>query len=157
MITQYRPRLRIWLTLGFAATIVACEDGTSPASSGEGNPVAFAGGQFEDFTPISGSAACVAPPALIGGFGTYQPFILPEGYSQTILATEIADFFPVAGASGDVPDMLVLNETGPQAGRYLYRTHEVGSNGAVTVTDLQTGSTALVDRQSHYEALDGIV
>ena len=53
--------------------------------------------------------------------------------------------------------MLVLNETGPEAGRYLYRTHEVGSNGAVTVTDLRTGRTSLVDQQPHYEALDGIV
>ena len=53
--------------------------------------------------------------------------------------------------------MLVLNETGPQAGRFLYRTHETGVNGAVTVTDLKTGKTSLVDQQSHYEALDGIV
>ena len=30
MITPYRPRLRIWLTLGFAATVVACEDGIIP-------------------------------------------------------------------------------------------------------------------------------
>ena len=52
--------------------------------------------------------------------------------------------------------MITLNETGPQAGRYLYRTHEVGSNGAVTVTDLWTGTTTLVTQQSHYEALDGI-
>ena len=43
------------------------------ASSGKGK------GQFGNFTPISGSAACVAPPATIGGFGTYQPFVLPEG------------------------------------------------------------------------------
>jgi hypothetical protein len=154
---MYRPRLGVWLTLGFAATVVACEDGTSPAGIGESDPVAFAAGQFEDFTPISGSAACVAPPSTIGGFGTYQPFLLPEGHSQTILATQIGDFGPVAGTGADLPDMLVLNETGPQAGRYLYRTHEVGSNGAVTVTDLLTGSTALVDQQSHYESLDGIV
>jgi secreted PhoX family phosphatase len=53
--------------------------------------------------------------------------------------------------------MIVANETGPEAGRYLYRTHEVGSNGAVTVTDLVTGQTSLVDQQPHYEALDGIV
>jgi secreted PhoX family phosphatase len=53
--------------------------------------------------------------------------------------------------------MNTLNENGPQAGRFLYRTHEVGSNGAVTVTDLWTGITTLVDQKSHYEALDGIV
>jgi secreted PhoX family phosphatase len=33
----------------------------------------------------------------------------------------------------------------------------VGSNGAVTVTDLWTGATTLADQQPHYEALDGIV
>jgi len=63
----------------------------------------------------------------------------------------------VAGSGGDLPDMVTLNETGPQAGRFLYRTHEVGSNGAVTVYDRQTGIVTLVDQQPHYEALDGIV
>jgi len=63
----------------------------------------------------------------------------------------------VAGASANLPDMNTLNETGPQAGRFLYRTHEVSSNGAVTVTDLWTGVTTLVAKQSHYEGLDGIV
>ena len=38
-----------------------------------------------------------------------------------------------APTGADLPDMLVLNEGGPDAGRFLYRTHEVGSNGAVTV------------------------
>lgn len=159
MISPDRSHFSLLLILGFAATTMACEEGASPAGIGEDNPPALAGGggRFEDFTPIPGSAACVAPPATLGGFATYQPFLLPDGYSQSILATQIADFGPVAGTSGDLPDMVTLNETGPQAGRYLYRTHEVGSNGAVTVTDLLTGATTLVDRQSHYEALDGIV
>jgi hypothetical protein len=52
--------------------------------------------------------------------------------------------------------MNTLNETGPHAGRFLYRTHETGSNGAVTVLDLRTGVVSLVDQASHYEALDGI-
>jgi hypothetical protein len=77
--------------------------------------------------------------------------------TQIILFDEVGDFAPVAGASGNLPDMNTMNETGPNAGRYLYRTHEVGSNGAVTVTDLWTGITTLVDKKSHYEALDGIV
>jgi secreted PhoX family phosphatase len=99
----------------------------------------------------------VAPPATAAGFASYQPFALPDGFKQTILATEIGDFRPVAGPGADLPDMMVLNETGPKAGRYLYRTHEVGSNGAVTVTDLVTGRTSLVDQKQHYESLDGIV
>jgi hypothetical protein len=114
-------------------------------------------GTFSDFDPLSSSASCVTPPATLAGFATYGPFILPGGYDQNILLDEVTDFVPVAGSGANLPDMNTLNETGPHAGRYLYRTHEVGSNGAVTVTDLWTGITTLVDKQSHYEALDGIV
>ena len=46
-----------------------------------------------------------------------QPLVLPDGYQQTIIASE-----PSYGGN---PDMNTLNETGPQAGRYLYQTHEV--------------------------------
>jgi hypothetical protein len=53
--------------------------------------------------------------------------------------------------------MLTFNETGPDAGRYLYRTHETGTNGALSVTDIQTGQTRIAAQASHYEALDGIV
>ena len=49
---------------------------------------------------------------------------------------EVTDFAPVAGSGANNVDMMTLNETGPQAGRYMYRTHEVASNGAVTMTDL---------------------
>ena len=160
MIRTFRHQRAVWASLGLAATVAACTDGTTPTNLLAPTGLAFAagaGGQFEDFTPISGSAACVAPPSTQAGFASYQPFVLPSGYKQTILATEIEDFRPVAGLGGDLPDMMVLNETGPQAGRFLYRTHEVGSNGAVTVTDLVTGVTSLVDQQPHYEALDGIV
>ena len=45
-------------------------------------------GQFGDFTAIAGSAACSAPPALLAGFTTYEPFVLPAGYAQRIVATK---------------------------------------------------------------------
>lgn len=114
-------------------------------------------GTFSDFEPLTGSASCVTPPATLAGFGAYQPFVLPDGYSQDIKWDEVSDFAPVAGSGANLPDMNTLNETGSQAGRYLYRTHEVSSNGAVTVTDLETGVTTLVAQQPHYEGLDGIV
>ena len=114
-------------------------------------------GSFSNFEPISASAVCVAPPVTLFDFGTYKPFVIADGYTQAILADEIGDFAPVAGAGGNLPDMVTLNETGPHSGRYLYLTHEVSSNGAVTVLDLLTGVSTLVDQQSHYEALDGIV
>ena len=160
MMLRFRTRPAALASFGVVAMVTACQDGMAPVAPDTGPTLVAAsslGQQFEDFTPIAGSATCIAPPSTANGFASYQPFVLPEGYSQTILATELADFRPVAGSGGDLPDMLVLNETGPQAGRFLYRTHEVGSNGAVTVTDLNTGKTSLVDQQSHYEALDGIV
>ena len=111
---------------------------------------------FGSFDAISGSAQCVAPPASAAGFASYEPFVVPAGYSQRIVASQLDDFTPVAGAGGDLPDMNTLNETGPFAGRFMYRTHEVGSNGAVTVTDLWTGATRLVTQSPDYNRLDGI-
>jgi hypothetical protein len=147
--------------LFLALASAACSDPVSMSRDLQSLPpgagATYAPGQFGDFGPISGSAACVAPPSLLADFATYEPFVLPTGYTQRIVSTELADWQPLAGAGADLPDMMTLNETGPQAGRYLYRTHEVGSNGAVTVTDLWTGATALADQQSHYESLDGIV
>jgi secreted PhoX family phosphatase len=95
------------------------------------------------FDPLSSSAPCTA------GGNASQPFVLPDGFSQTIVASEPQ--FP------DVPDMNTLNENGPQAGRFLYRTHETGSNGAVSVTDLWTGLTRILVQSPGFGRLDGIV
>ncbi len=57
----------------------------------------------------------------------------------------------------DLPDMNVQNETGPRAGRLLYRTHETTTNSAVTVTDLSTLATSLVAQRADWERFDGIV
>jgi hypothetical protein len=140
----------------------ACQD--TPSQPLEPEAIALfsrvgddSGRDFGDFEPLQGSATCVAPPATLAGFESYQPFLLPAGFQQDIVADEIGDFGPVAGTGADLPDMNTLNETGPYANRFLYRTHETGSNGAVTVLDLKTGVVSLVDQAQHYEALDGIV
>ena len=99
-------------------------------------------GQFK-FTPLPTSAVC--------GQDAAQPFVLPPGYAQTIIARE-GD-----GGTIDLWDMNTQNETGPEAGRFLYRTHEVGANGQVSVTDLETGVTREVARRVDWERLDGIV
>jgi secreted PhoX family phosphatase len=55
--------------------------------------------------------------------------------------------------------MNTVNETGFQAGRYLYRTHEVRGvpeGGAVSVVDLETGETKILAQDPSYDALDGI-
>jgi uncharacterized protein len=135
---------------GFAVLLAACEQTPSqPVQS-------ITASTFGKFESISGSAQCVAPPATAAGFASYEPFVLPAGYTQRILASQLDDFTPIAASGGDLPDMNTLNETGPSAGQFLYRTHEVGSNGAVTVTDLRTGATSLVTQSPDYNRLDGI-
>ena len=99
-------------------------------------------GPFQ-FEPLLTSAPCTP------GGNASQPFLLPDGFAQHVVASEPQ--FP------DVPDMHTSNENGPQAGRFLYRTHEVGSNGAVSVTDLWTGETRILAQQANWARLDGIV
>ena len=96
-----------------------------------------------DFTPLASSAQCTA------GGNVSALLNLPVGYSETIIASE-PDYL-------DVPDMQTLNETGPFAGRFLYRTHELGSDGGVSVTDLRSGETHVLVRRADWEGLDGIV
>jgi uncharacterized protein len=100
-------------------------------------------GQSTPFTPLATSAPCVA-----GGKG--QQMQLPAGYVYTTVAQEGAGFT-------DLADMNTLNESGPQKGRFLYRTHETGSNSAVSETDLQTGVTRIVAQRADWERFDGIV
>jgi secreted PhoX family phosphatase len=52
--------------------------------------------------------------------------------------------------------MHTQNETGPQAGRFLYRTHETTSNGAVSQTDLLTLATSVVAQRADWERFDGL-
>jgi uncharacterized protein len=125
------------------------------ASLAAGMSVAFAQSDSDHrrrsfrFEPLTTSAACT-----LGGVGTApneQPFLLPDGFVQTVFARE---------GDGGAPnnfDMNTLNETGRQAGRFLYRTHETPTNGAVTVTDLRTGATRILAQRIDWNRLDGIV
>lgn len=127
--------------LGAASVLITAVLIASSQPSAAGPQESNAKGPFQ-FQPLQASAACTA------GGNPDQPFILPAGYGQTIIASEPQ--FP------DLPDMTTLNENGNQAGRYLYRTHEVGSNGAVSVTDLWTGETRILAQQTNWGRLDGI-
>lgn len=134
---------RISVSLALAAmTLVATVSPAIVTAHDKGDRGDAGSGKFK-FTPLAASAACTP-----GGSPT-QPFVLPAGFTQTIIASEPQ--FP------DLPDMNTVNETGPHAGRYLYRTHEVSSNGAVTVTDLKTGQTSMLAQRADWERLDGIV
>lgn len=110
----------------------------SQANSGN----AISGG-FQ-FTPLPASTVCT------NGGNPAQPFVLPAGYIQTIIARE------PEGGTADLWDMNTQNETGPHAGRFLYRTHEVGRDGQVSETDLETGQTRVVAQRQDWERLDGI-
>ena len=122
----------------------ACDDADriSEPMSVPGAASSVTAGKFQ-FAPLPSSAVC--------GPSTEQPFLLPPGYSQTVIARE--------GDAGtlDLWDMNTQNETGPDAGRFLYRTHEVGSNGQVSVTDLETNTTRVLAQRLDWERLDGIV
>jgi sugar lactone lactonase YvrE len=110
------------------------------------------------FNPIAGSAYAPAQTAAWGE----EPFLIPEGYRQYRVSDESADLGGgpglniYAGAVDDLTDMNTTNETGKWAGRFLYRTHEVGSNGSLSVIDLQTGETKLLAQDAGWRRLDGI-
>lgn len=110
---------------------------------------------FVQFEPFESSAPCST------SFSTSQPFDIPPGYEQQVIAQE------PEGATKDLWDMNTQNETGRQVGRYLYRTHEVGAartdaefatrGSQVSVTDLSTGKTTVVAQRKDWERFDGIV
>lgn len=141
-----------------ALTLVAAFAAQAHAGSTVNGPMSF--------NPIAASAYGMdADPSI-----ATEPWVIPEGYVQTIVSDETDLNIYVAN---DWHDMNTVNETGKHAGRYLYRTHEVrggaigidgnsarvdgGSGGAVSVVDLKTGKTTEVVGRADWEALDGIV
>jgi hypothetical protein len=98
------------------------------------------------FTALPSSFACT-----ISGGDPVNPISLPPGLNQTIIASE--------PQFADAIDMNTQNESGPDAGRYLYRPSE-GSVGEVTVTDLKhlgPNSTKRFAFRQDWESMDPIV
>ena len=111
-------------------------------------PAALAATGPFDFVPLAGSAYGM------GSTDWTQPYLLPEGFTQTLVHDEtVLDVYP---GVDDLHDMNTQNETGAQAGRFLYNTYEVGSNGAVSVTDLKTGAVSVIAQRADWNRLDGI-
>ena len=123
------------LTLGVASAGQAIEARETAADYTPG----------EKFEPLATSAPCVG--------ALDDPFVLPSGYDQQVVAQE------PEGGTVDLWDMNTQNEFGKDAGRYVYRTHEVGSppGSQVSVTDLQTGETEVLAQRADWERFDGIV
>ena len=107
-----------------------------------------------NFKPIDSSANAA-------DWNATAPWKLPKGYTQTIVSDEtrlnIYD-----GGRDDWHDMNTVNETGPMAGRFMYRTHELRypdnqpEGGSLSVVDLHTGETTLLAQDTSYNALDGV-
>ncbi len=95
------------------------------------------------FEGLDASAACFAG-------GSVEQVVLPVGFVATPVAKEGPDFL-------DLSDMNTVNETGWQAGRFLYRTHETTSGGGVSFTDLTTGESHILAQRADFERFDGIV
>jgi uncharacterized protein len=104
-------------------------------------------GSFQ-FTPLAASAHCVAGGA--GSFPNEQPFLLPAGFEQTVIARQ-GD-----GGTADNWDMHVVNENGRHAGEFLYHSHETTENGMISVTDLRTGQTRVLAQRAYWNRLDGL-
>lgn len=106
------------------------------------------------FKPLDTSADLV-------DWNTSSPWKLPKGYTQEVISNE-TDLNIYDGGRDDWPDMNTVNETGPMAGRFLYRTHELrypGNQpvgGALSVVDLKTGEAQLLANDETWNAVDGI-
>jgi len=125
------------------------------------------------FTPLQASAQKDKPSS---GDLDKAPWEIPAGYTQIVIADETQ--LDIYKNISDWNDMNTVNETGKNAGRYLYRTHEVrprkklfggltkaqtiknfkaAGGGAVSVVDLITGEARIVLQKSYWEAIDGIL
>ena len=141
---QRRPLTTALAIAGVSAAVSGCSADTalltSPAPGSVLARQAFGSGPFQ-FTPLASSAVCTVP-----GGDPAKPLLLPPGYDQVVIASE-PDY-------ADTPDINTQNETGPRAGRYLYRPHEARANATVSVTDLETGITKTIAQRADWEALD---
>lgn len=127
------------------------------ASAKDNKGLGHAYGKLKDFTKF----APLTQSANSNDWDVSAPWKLPEGYTQRVVSDE-SDLNIYDGGRDDWHDMNVVNETGPQAGRFMYRTHELRlpaslpEGGALSVVDLKTGETKLLGSDESWNALDGI-
>ncbi len=114
--------------------------GLAPQASAADGPMKF--------EPIAGSAYGQLTASWT------EPFVVPDNCTQSLVSDETV--LDIYSGVDDLTDMNTVNETGRQSGRYLYRTHEVGSNGALSVVDLKTGKAKVLVQDAGYRRLDGL-
>jgi hypothetical protein len=136
------------LTLAMAAAAAvgvlaagACSNDTAPIAAPNLDGASFT--HVASSASLASSAVCT-----VAGGDPVNPLVLPAGYRQTVIASE-PDY-------AHLPDMQTVNETGSQAGRFLYQTHEVGGGASISVTDLVTGETRTIAQRADWERFDGI-
>lgn len=136
------------LALAFAA---ACSDDNVQTPANDSGTLVESGQAYHldlnshglPFEGLAASASCS-----VGG-GLEQA-VLPAGFVATPVAREGSGY-------PDLADQSTENESGWETGRFLYRTHETGSNSAVSVTDLMTGQSRIVAQRADWERFDGIL
>lgn len=80
---------------------------------------------FDNFTPLNSSAG----PIPVGGAGEATPITLSSpNFTQVSIADRNTHLAQGQGDSGNW-DMITANETGPNAGRYLFMPYETGTGG----------------------------
>lgn len=81
---------------------------------------------FDQFTPLTSSAG----PIPVGGAGEAKPITFGNSrWTQTSIADRTTQNTLVPGSNSGAWDMVTANETGPEAGRYLFMPFETGTAG----------------------------
>lgn len=92
-------------------------------------PVHAASNFFETFTPVVTNT----PVLSVGNAAEMTaPFVLPSNFSQTVIANRSNQLLQGQSNSGNW-DMITANETGANAGRYLFTPFETGAGGVQRV------------------------
>ena len=147
-----RPRATVSFLATAALLAMAC-DAPEPTAVVDRQPELELSGSgsftYRPIRPFTGAKAC-----LDTSVPQDKPLQLPSGFTQTIIGRQS----DLVTTSTEVNfDMLTLNETGPEAGRYLYRTHEVRPWAALSRIDLWSGANELVLERFDWESFDGLV
>jgi secreted PhoX family phosphatase len=104
------------------------------------------------FEPLAESASST-------NWNPSAPWKIPEGFVQFAVKTE-ADLNIYDGGRDDLYDMNTVNETGRQAGRYIYTTHEIrnaAEGGSMSAFDTRTGAIRVIAQDTSWTAIDGLV
>lgn len=91
---------------------------------------------------------------VLGGLEEGQPFLLPPNHAQKLIAARLREPNLLPN-----PAMTTVNETTRdeyELGRFVFRTHSLNGNAAITRSDLFTGKTAVIAQRSDLDALGPI-